>query len=119
MERRILFGVAVFALTFAGPLAGERATFVPDWTFKGSTLAGWHTLGDAGWRAENGELIGSPRSPEGGWLVLDKSFQDVQVGFDFKMAAGVKTGLPLRAEKTPAGMKGVFVSLGDSDTGAY
>ena len=38
------------------PLAGMRGTFVPDWTFKGSTLAGWKAIGQADWRAVDGEL---------------------------------------------------------------
>ncbi len=52
-------------------LAGSQ-NFQPDVVFKGSSLAGWHPLGQAGWRAENGEIIGTPKEG-GGWLVLDKS----------------------------------------------
>ncbi len=115
MNRRLLvlgFGVIAAFSTMAVPLSGTRATFVPDWTFKGSTLGGWHTLGQAQWTAVNGELVGKPSSPEGGWLVLDKSFQDVEFGADFKCAEGCKTGVLLRAEKTASGgMKGLFVSL--------
>src|SRR6185436_18230245 len=96
-----------------------RATFVPDWTFKGSTLAGWKVLGQADWRAVDGELIGTPKAPEGGWLVLDKSFQDVQIGADFRCTGGCKTGVLLRAEKTPTGMKGVYVSLAEGETGSF
>src|SRR5947209_16749753 len=111
-------------------LAGSRSTFVPDWTFKGSALTGWTVLGQADWRAVDGELVGTPRAQEGGWLVLDKSFQDVQFGADFRCTdgrlrasgasasraeasaeAGCKTGVLLRAEKSPTGMKGVYVSL--------
>ena len=42
------------------------------------TLKGWHVLGQADWRAEKGELIGTPKSASGGWLVLDNSYQDIQ-----------------------------------------
>jgi hypothetical protein len=50
--------------------------FVPDYVFKGSVLTGWHKLGQAEWPAENGEIIGVPKD-NGGWLVLDKSYQDI------------------------------------------
>ena len=43
-------------------------------TFSGSALSGFHSLGDASWRAQNGEIIGTPKQPSGGWLVLDRSY---------------------------------------------
>ena len=94
-------------------------TFVPDWTFKGSTLAGWQVLGAADWKAIDGELVGTPKSADGGWLVLDKSFQDVQFGADFKCTGGCRTGVLLRAEKTSSGMKGIFLSLDEGEVGGY
>ena len=119
MSRHVLIGVAIVTFALAGPVQGDRAMFVPDWTFKGNTLTGWRVLGEASFRALNGEIIGTPQTPAGGWLILDKSFQDVEVGFDFQMASGAKTGLLLRAEKTPSGMKGVYVSLSEGEQGAY
>jgi len=119
MSHRVLGIMVAFAALSTLPLAGTRSTFVPDWTFKGSTLAGWHVLGSADWKAVDGELIGKPKSPEGGWLVLDKSFQDVEFGADFKCASGCKTGVLLRAEKTPTGMKGIFLSLNEGEVGGY
>jgi Domain of Unknown Function (DUF1080)/FG-GAP-like repeat len=117
--RSLPIGVAAVLLVMAIPLSGTRSTFVPDWTFKGSTLTGWQVLGQADWRAVNGELIGTPKSPEGGWLVFDKSFQDIQLGADFRCTGGCKTGVLLRAEKTASGMKGVYVSLVEADAGSY
>src|SRR6266516_4336588 len=93
MNKRILIGIAVIAAVMVMPLSGTRSTFVPDWTFKGTTLAGWEVLGQADWRASDGELIGTPKTPEGGWLVLDNSFQDVQFGADFRCTGGCKTGV--------------------------
>ena len=103
MTCRLLALVATLAAVVTVPLAGTRSTFVPDWTFKGSTLSGWQVLGAAEWKAVDGELVGTPRSPDGGWLVLDKSFQDVQVGADFKCVGACKTGVLLRAERRPRG----------------
>ena len=52
--------------------------------------------------------------------MLDKSFQDVQFGADFKCADGCKTGVLLRAEKTAGrGMKGMFVSLEGTSATSY
>src|SRR6188768_238920 len=119
MSGRFLGLVATLAAFLTVPVAGTRSTFIPDFTFKGSTLAGWHALGAADWKAVDGELVGTPKSPDGGWLVLDKSFQDVQFGADFKCVGACKTGVLLRAEKTPTGMKGVFLSLDEGEVGAY
>src|SRR5881396_1876885 len=83
MLKRVLM-LVVIAASLRVSLSGTRYSFTPDWTFKGSTLAGWHVLGQADWKAINGELVGAPKSPEGGWLMLDKSLQDVEVGLDFK-----------------------------------
>src|SRR5205085_6173707 len=53
-------------------------------------------------------------------LVLDKSLQDVQVGFDVRCTGVCRTGVLLRAERTPAGgLKGVFTSLDDQDIAGY
>jgi hypothetical protein len=118
MSQRVLGVVATLALITI-PLSGTRSTFVPDWTFKGSTLAGWHVLGAADWKALDGELVGTPKSADGGWLVLDKSFQDVEFGADFKCIGACRTGVLLRAEKTSTGMKGIFLSLNAGEVGGY
>src|SRR4029453_18413573 len=119
MSHRLLGLMVAVAALATVPVAGTRSTFIPDFTFKGSTLAGWHVLGAADWKAVDGELVGTPKSPEGGWLVLDKSFQDVQFGADFKCVGACKTGVLLRAEKTPTGMKGLFLSLDAGEVGGY
>ena len=107
----LLFGITVFT---AGP------TFRPDVVFKGSALTGWTPLGTATWRAQNGEIIGTPTSPAGGWLVLNTSYQDVAFFSNVTCAAGCKAGVLLRAEKTPdGGMKGVYVSLTEAEPGSF
>src|SRR5262249_48204296 len=118
MIKRGLLLVAALAAVLTVPVSGTRYSFKPDWTFSGNALGGWQVVGQATWKAENGELVGTPKSPEGGWLVLDRSFQDIEVGYDFKCAGECKTGLLLRAEKTAGGMKGVFVSI-MGEPGAY
>jgi hypothetical protein len=110
-----IVGASAFLLSVG--LANRN--FVPDWTFKGSSLSGYRTLGSADWRAENGEIVGTPRAPEGGWLILDKPLQDVQFAATFRCTGRCRAGLMLRARTTPEGMAGVYVALpNDQDPAA-
>jgi hypothetical protein len=110
-------GIAVFLCSGTG--AAPR-TFVPDYTFTGSALTGWSSLGGADWKAQNGEIVGMPKADTGGWLIFDGSFQDVGLSVNFKCAPGCKGGLLFRAERTGSGgMKGVFMSLNPDDLAAY
>lgn len=96
-------------------------SFRADYVFSGSELTGWHTFGQADWHAENGEIVGKAHpGSNGGWLVLDKSYQDVKFFTRFQGPAGSKTGVLVRAEKTPdGGLKGFFVSLDPQDLNTY
>ena len=117
--------IAIAAACTVGLVLGVRAAdppnFKPDGVFKGSALTGWHVVGDADWTAQNGEIIGKAKpGTNGGWLVLDKSFQDVQLYLNYKCTGECKSGVLLRAKKAADGsMTGVFVSLADGDTGYY
>jgi hypothetical protein len=111
---------ACAATLLALPLMGGAAArnFTPDYVFKGSALTGWQPLGNAAWRAENGEIVGTPKG--GGWLFLDRSYQDVAIAAYFRCAAGCRAGILLRAEKTPdGGLKGIYTSLVEGDLAAY
>jgi hypothetical protein len=99
------------------PIAGNK-NFVADWTFKGSSIAAFRTLGEADWRAENGEIIGTPRTEAGGWLLLDRPLQDVEFASTFRCTGGCKTGVMVRTELTPAGIRGVYVALPDGQNQA-
>ena len=115
---RVLVAAAAIVLTTTLPWAASR-NFVPDVVFKGSTLTGWHPLGQSDWRAQDGEIIGTPKSG-GGWLVLDRGYQDVAFTSTFRCAPGCRTGLLFRAEKTAdGGLKGIFVSLTEGDLVSY
>jgi hypothetical protein len=117
---------AATSLEAASEAVNDLATlaspqFQADYIFSGSVLSGWHTLGQADWRAENGEIIGKAHpGSNGGWLVLDKSFQDVLFYGSFSVPAGSKTGILVRAEKTPGGgLEGIFLSLDPQDLNSY
>jgi hypothetical protein len=87
-NRHVLLGVA-FALVSVVPMFGTGPSFIPDGTLKGSTLAGWHTMGPAKWHVENGELTGTPGpSGAGGWLVLDHPYQDIGLFTKFRCTDG-------------------------------
>ena len=65
--RMALLGYPAVLLAVALPidLSGANGNFVPDWTFKGSALTEWQPLGQADWRAENGEIVGTPATGRG------------------------------------------------------
>ena len=116
----LLAAVVIVAAALASITHGASKNFAPDAVFAGSSLTGWPSIGQARWRAENGEIIGTPTAATGGWLLADRPYQDVAVFASFRCAAGCQTGVLLRAERTPdGGMKGVFVSLNEGDLAAY
>ena len=109
---------AIAGLLWLAPVFGVGPSFRPDATVK--SLEGWRALGQADWKAQNGEIVGTPKpGGTGGWLVLDRSYQDVGLYASFRCTGGCKTGVLLRAEKTPQGMKGVYVALTGEDMAAY
>jgi 3-keto-disaccharide hydrolase/VCBS repeat protein len=112
-------GVALLVAATTAPLRSAGPSFRPDKTFTASTLDGWHSLGDAEWRAEGGALVGTPSSRGAGWLVLDRSLQDAGFYASFLCASGCETGVLLRAEKTADGLKGIYVALNESALTSY
>jgi Domain of Unknown Function (DUF1080)/FG-GAP-like repeat len=92
------------------PAVLQGPSFVPDAKFQGSTLAGWHAMGQAEWSADNGELIGKGTAGPG-WLVLDHSYQDTGFYAGFRCIGVCDTGVLTRATKTEGGMRGTFLSI--------
>ena len=120
MSKRFFLFCAVLVAGWVVATQAAGPTFRPDMVFRGNSLTGWTPLGQADWRAENGEIVGTPKAPGGGWLVLNKSFEDVAVFSNVTCPAGCKAGVLVRAEKTAdGGMKGVYVSLTESEPGSF
>jgi Domain of Unknown Function (DUF1080)/FG-GAP-like repeat len=120
LKRMLLVAAPLAAgLPMLSPLLGVGPSFKPDVVVKGSALTGWHTLGAASWKAQDGEITGSAVSGQGGWLVLDRSFQDAAFYCSFRCGDGCRTGILMRAEKTPQGMKGIFASLNSEEVALY
>ena len=105
-------------LVSLSPYVQANRNFVADWTFRGSSISNFRALGDADWRAENGEIIGVPRSPAGGWLILDRPMQDTQFAATFRCTGNCRTGVMLRTETTAAGIHGAYVALPEGDNPA-
>jgi hypothetical protein len=118
--KRISLSLLVTAFALFGVIFAATHDFVPDAVFKGSSLAGMRTLGAATWRAENGEITGSPTNPDGGWLVFDKGYQDIQFYSDFRCSVACNAGILLRAQQTSSGgLRGVYISVAEGDTDSY
>jgi Domain of Unknown Function (DUF1080)/FG-GAP-like repeat len=117
-KRRLI--VAASTLLCVLPALASGPSFRPDLTISATSLDGWHTFGQANWRAEGGEIVGTPKQAGGGWLVLDHSYQDINFYTEYRCTDGCVTGVLLRAQQLPGGgMKGVYLSLSDPDLGAY
>jgi hypothetical protein len=110
--------LAIAATCLVLPRAGANKNFVPDWTFQRSSLGTARSIGNADWRAENGEIIGTPKTAEGGWLILDKPLQDVQFASTFRCTGGCRAGIMLRTESTQQGIQGVYVALPEGENAA-
>src|SRR5262245_26681844 len=120
MSKRPLVVTALCVAVGLTAYAAAGPTFRPDFVFKGAALTGWTALGAAEWRGQNGEIVGTPKTPSGGWLVLNRSFEDVGVFSNLLCEAGCKAGVLLRAEKTPdGGMKGLLVSVADGQLRSF
>ena len=116
---RRAYVVMATAVATSVVLGGQpTGRFVPDWTFKGSALTGTQQIGQATWRAENGEIIGNATTPDGGWLLLDRKYQDVQFAVSFRCAGACSAGVMVRSEKTPTGIKGIYTTVAGGERGS-
>ena len=119
MSRRLFGLAAILGALATVPLAGTRSTFIPDWTFKGSTLAGWHVLGAADWKAIDGELVGTPnRRTAAGWYSTNR-FRMSSLAPTSSASARAAPVCCCAPRRRPTGMKGVFLSLDEGEVGGY
>jgi hypothetical protein len=121
-KRAVVVTLALVAITSAHTRGQEPAptlsgpSFIPDG--RSPTLAGWHTLGQAVWRADQGEIVGKGTNGSG-WLVLDRSFQDAGLYTALQCAGSCDTGVLLRLRPTSDGMQGTFLAIADGDLKGY
>jgi 3-keto-disaccharide hydrolase/FG-GAP-like repeat len=121
MSQRTVVAVAALLAMLILPVLGAGPTFRADYRFTGTNLTAFKSLGQAEWKVQNGEIVGTPKDSNGGWLLLDgKAFQDVGLYASVKCTAGCKGGILMRVAKTPdGGMKGVLMSLTEGDLASY
>jgi hypothetical protein len=121
-RRRLVPRLALLGVLATTALVGAQSPspyFVPDEAFTGSQLTGWQPIGDAAWRAENGEIVGTARAGSaGGWLLFTKPYQDVDFYAEFQ-CADCRTGVLFRAEKTTEGLKGVLLAVTGQEVNAF
>jgi len=117
IHRTCLFAVSLGVVTVAAVQA-QTPSFAPDAVFQGSTLAGWHSVGGAGWSADHGVVSGDGARGSG-WLMLDHSYQDTGIYTQFKCQGACDTGVLLRAHKTDKGTEGIFVGVKGDEFAAY
>jgi len=122
--RKALLGISALAvglLAVVSPLTAAGPTFRADYRFSGTSLSGFTPMGQADWKVQNGEIVGTPKDASGGWLLLNgKSLQDLQMYADVKCVAGCKAGFLMRAAKTAdGGMKGILMSVTEGDLNSY
>src|ERR1700740_3089837 len=96
-------GLLLVILTLIGttPLVASGPSFQPDTKMDGTSLRGWHPYGQADWRTETGEIVGTAKAGSGGWLSLDHAYQDSALYAEYRCTNGCVTGMLFRAEKTP------------------
>ena len=85
--------------------------------FDGTSLAGWHALGGADWRVDNGDLVGTVRNGAGGWLVLDSVYgpSTLTIGFECK---NCEPSLMIRSGKVGDRTSGVEIALSGAEVGS-
>ncbi|MEZ4699403.1 MAG: family 16 glycoside hydrolase [Rhodothermales bacterium] len=105
---------ALFVFAVHGAAAQTAPNFAPDWTFKGNDLSALHRIGQTEWKASSGVITGAPKG-QGGWLLFEPAYQDMQFALRFRCASACDAGVMLRAEKTAGGgYEGLFVAFSDS-----
>src|SRR3954447_13971547 len=93
----------------------ERTLITTAHLFDGTSLAGWHTTGNAAWRVEGGTLAASAKRDSGGWLVLDKGYEDFILKFAFRCTS-CEGGVLLRNSPVDGGnTSGLYVPLSGPD----
>jgi len=120
MKSRLVWLVGAFSLISSFFSFGQTPSFTPDKLFKGSSLDGWRSVGDAKWSAEKGEITADGKNSKGaGWLFLNQSSQDTGVYISFKCDGACDTGVLFRAEKKDDKTQGYLLSIKDDELSAY
>jgi len=119
--------LVLLAVVGAGVLVAQEEG--PAWKplMDGTTLDGWHPIGDGKWTVEEGAFVGRANNEKlYGLLVSDKMFKDFSVRFKFKCQTGdsgfyIRTiieppeqahGLQIQVGPPGSGTGGIYESYG-------
>lgn len=119
LTRTALLGCIASGLcAAAGAAQSPVRDWVPDYRYGGEPLTRWTAIGDVEWSVRNGEIVARPRpGGAGGWLILDRSLQDVAAYAEFNCAAPCTAGIASRVQRQQGGgFRGELASYG-SDGG--
>jgi hypothetical protein len=85
--------------------------------FDGTSLAGWHTVGGAQWRVENGAIVGTVHNGAEGWLVMDSVYGPAELTASFE-CNHCQPSVLVRSEKTGDTTSGFNLALSGKDVGS-
>lgn len=85
------------SLAIAVVLGGCSATGTGGWTNMSGSFNGWHRVGDANWRIENGEFVADSATGMS-QLVTDESYDDFQIQLEFWNHEGANSGVFMRIQ---------------------
>lgn len=94
-------------------------TFIPDHTFQGSDLQGWHPIGHSAWKADQGTITVTQSSGQSGLLVLDTPYQDIGITALLKCNAQDEAGILFRLTKIATGYKGVLLAVSQKEVAPF
>lgn len=83
----------MFVCTLA--LGGCASMDGGNWTNMSGSFDGWHRVGDANWRIENGEFVADAGNGLS-FLVTDESYSDFQIQLEFWNHEGANSGVFMR-----------------------
>jgi hypothetical protein len=91
--RMMVVAMAAMSVWLATSVFTAGPTFRADYRFSGTALTDFKSVGSADWKVQNGEIVGTAKDTNGGWLLLgDKEFQDTQMYASIKCAAAARPG---------------------------
>src|SRR5258708_36133077 len=71
-RKRLFVGSVLLIGVLTSIIFAATKNFVPDSTFQGSALTGWHSLGQAEWRGTEWGIFGAPASGSGGRVMVGR-----------------------------------------------
>ncbi|MBR5877392.1 MAG: DUF1080 domain-containing protein [Alistipes sp.] len=118
--KRIYLLAMLLVCAMCTPQAREKDGWVK--LFNGRNLKGWHQLnGEAEFRVENGEIVGvSTMNTASSFLATDERYSDFILELEYKVEAGVNSGIQLRSQSKPEFKNGrVYGYQCEIDPAAY